>query len=343
MGQKWIKQLMAVVFVLGIFFLVEGWIQPAYGISMDFTFEKVNEEGDNLQGAEFRLSGNGVTPSTNTSDANGRVTFPGLFPGTYSLEELTAPIGYTTSPGALTLELRENGPAPAFYINGVIAQGYRFVNKRTESIFTLILQKYDKDDDSILLSGAEFALYRENQAAGVDTKIGEYTTDANGQIRVDVNEEGSYYFVELSPPGGYRISGDNKTSSRYVGPNGTTGNFAAFNEKIPPSSGGSSGGSQSTDRPDKTEDPKPVPTTTQPQEPIQTPVQPQELIQTPEPMIDQLITPEVEPVVAEIQELSDTKKKTQPTLPKTGGVAPTLLVGLGILASGTGCVLKRKK
>lgn len=68
-------------------FMIGNSIKP------DFIINKVDEEGNAIEGAEFTLTKDG-TKLTETSDENGVVKFSGLDFGTYTLKETKFPSGY---------------------------------------------------------------------------------------------------------------------------------------------------------------------------------------------------------------------------------------------------------
>ncbi|ERT62986.1 SpaA isopeptide-forming pilin-related protein [Peptoniphilus sp. BV3AC2] len=77
-----------------------------------FEFTKVREkELDGLSGATFKLTG--TNPVTETkwgkSDDKGKVSFEGLLPGTYKLEEHGAPQGYESSNTDWTVTIQDDG------------------------------------------------------------------------------------------------------------------------------------------------------------------------------------------------------------------------------------------
>ena len=77
-----------------------------------FEFTKVREkELDGLSGATFKLTG--TKPVTETkwgkSDDKGKVSFEGLLPGTYKLEEHGAPQGYESSNTDWTVTIQDDG------------------------------------------------------------------------------------------------------------------------------------------------------------------------------------------------------------------------------------------
>ena len=93
--------------------------------------------------------------------------------------------------------------------------------------------------DYQVLSGAVFRLYKVTSDPASPDTVGDYTTDANGKISVNNLVEGTYYFVEVTPPAGYKIVTDeNGAPVHYIfniGPNGGNAvvhaNITAGNEQ----------------------------------------------------------------------------------------------------------------
>ena len=79
-------------------------------------FIKVNGNGEPLQGAVYRLLDNGGNPATDgdgnpvenqTTDANGVAKWSNLTPGTYQIQEVTAPDGYTVDATSVTVTVTD--------------------------------------------------------------------------------------------------------------------------------------------------------------------------------------------------------------------------------------------
>ena len=78
----------------------------------EFEFKKIREkELDGLSGATFKLTGTkpSTAPKWGKSDADGKVKFKDLLPGTYHLEEEGAPQGYEAANTTWTVTIKEDG------------------------------------------------------------------------------------------------------------------------------------------------------------------------------------------------------------------------------------------
>ena len=88
------------------------------------------------------------------------------------------------------------------------------------------ITKVDKDDDSILLEGAEFGLYNEN-----DELIGTLTTDKSGKALSDKLYKGNYYLKELSSGSKYYLL-NNETFKFEIANNNEVIPITVENEKV---------------------------------------------------------------------------------------------------------------
>lgn len=122
---------------------------------------------------------------TGVTDLYGKIAFDDLKFGKYILKETKAPDGYLLDDSEYEIEINKED------IEEIIV--YNSYNSNAKII------KKDKDTGSVL-SGVVFDLYRMGDP---DTKIGEYTTDQNGEIFVEELADGSYYFVETKALDGY--------------------------------------------------------------------------------------------------------------------------------------------
>src|SRR5699024_1708209 len=69
---------------------------------------KVDEENEALEGAEFTLMGPNGFSETKTSDNSGMIVFDNLEWGTYTLTETKAPEGYRLLKKEITIEINED-------------------------------------------------------------------------------------------------------------------------------------------------------------------------------------------------------------------------------------------
>lgn len=156
---------------------------------------KKDETGQlSLAGAKFEVrDSQGKVVGNITTDAKGIATLKELPFGTYTLIETRAPIGYELDSTPKYVTLSKNDP------NGKIS--IEVVNKKEAPpvLGSIKIIKYVKDSVPIVyLSGAIFEVYNNE-----NTKIGEYTTDNNGEIVLNNLEPGKYYVVEIEAPPGY--------------------------------------------------------------------------------------------------------------------------------------------
>lgn len=128
---------------------------------------------------------------TETTNANGQVTFHNLPLGDYYAKEKAAPNGYVLFNGQWDISVKYDGSNPSVEI---IKNGKTVDNQVIYGKATLIKQ----DTDRKLLEGAVFGLFTKD-----GQKLAELTTDRNGMIVTPDLRYGDYYFKELQAPIGY--------------------------------------------------------------------------------------------------------------------------------------------
>ena len=131
-----------------------------------------------------------VTGSPFTTDDKGEILLKDLKPGAYKVCEVKAPNSY------------ESGQETRI-VNLVADEDFKAVFENTEKA-TLTVNKIDSITKEPL-KNARFEVYRAvNGSSGGETvKVGEYTSDANGQFQVSHTDTGWYRILEKQAPAGY--------------------------------------------------------------------------------------------------------------------------------------------
>ena len=172
---------------------------------------KVDQADKPLAGAVFTLTRgsdgagdyihNGTYPDsyTATSGADGYAVFEKIYPGSYTLEETSAPEGYAKDTTTYNIVVDENG-----YIN--FKGG---TNKQREVDITmknlsneLVITKVDGDNHLARLAGIPFSIWYGTDTAHAVTE----TTDKNGEIHKTALKAGPWHFRELKDKNGNDIS-----------------------------------------------------------------------------------------------------------------------------------------
>ena len=144
---------------------------------------KLNEEGDLVNGAKFNITGpDGY--NKNVTVTNGKITLENLKKGTYTIKEIEAPYGYLLDTKAYNVEVKVNQTATQ-----------AVVNIEPTGTFTLVKKNADK---SASLEGAEYRIWNSNYDKT-------FTTNENGEIKVEGLKLGKYNYQETKAPEGYLI------------------------------------------------------------------------------------------------------------------------------------------
>ena len=157
-----------------------------------------------LSGAEFSLyKTTGELVAYQLAINNGVIFVDSLALGSYYFVETKAPENYQLSTQKYAFEVTDNN-----YLETIQVQATNKKNPKKEpELGAVKLIKVDKDNESILLSGAEFALYHSDGSLVQEKLI----TSESGVLEFEGLEVGSYYFVETKAPVGYE-----KTDKKYV-------------------------------------------------------------------------------------------------------------------------------
>ena len=144
---------------------------------------KLNQEGDLISGAVFNVSGpNGYNKDVTVT--NGKITLEKLKKGTYTIKEISAPYGYLLDTKTYNVEVKVNQTATQ-----------AVVNIEPTGTFTLVKKNADK---SANLEGAEYRIWNSNYDKT-------FTTNENGEIKVEGLKLGKYNYQETKAPDGYLI------------------------------------------------------------------------------------------------------------------------------------------
>ena len=137
--------------------------------------------GEVLAGATFRIAriGDEGHYLDRVTDRNGQIRIDGLEPGMFSVQEIAAPSGYVLNAQEYHVRL-EAGKTSTLEVNNHQRPDLRIV-------------KYDAQS-MVPLSGVKFAVYCGTRL------IGEYSTDANGEILLSDLDPGVYLVQEIAVP-----------------------------------------------------------------------------------------------------------------------------------------------
>lgn len=174
---------------------------------------KKGDDSNLLAGAEFTISGNGITQEQ-TTDTNGEAVFTNIPYGTYTISETKVPDGYVKADD-ITVTISDDNTSGAYAAGQFIIGQCEVTNCHTN----LVVYKVDEKNQSALLAGASFQIktgdeyvIASKQADGTyiytgADKVGtEFVTGSSGSFEVDYLPLGSYKLIETGAPKGYIIS-----------------------------------------------------------------------------------------------------------------------------------------
>ncbi|MGN1299668.1 MAG: SpaA isopeptide-forming pilin-related protein [Candidatus Scatovivens sp.] len=134
---------------------------------------------------------------TGLTDENGKIIFDKLYKGKYTIKEAKANENYIINSNETNIDLEYNE-----------LKKIQIENEHKKGGLKLI--KFDKDNKKITLGGIEFELYDKDEQL-----VGKYTTDLNGEIKIDNLNIGKYYLKEIQAKNGYEISENVEFEIKY--------------------------------------------------------------------------------------------------------------------------------
>ena len=153
------------------------------------TLVKKGDDGKLLEGVEFEISGNGISPITKSSDGAGVVKFEGLPFGRYTIAETKAPQGYVKAK-PIDVTINEKNTVGAYTPNQAV-DGGTITNEHT----VLTVLKID-DADKKPLAGATFRIKNSD---------GQYVSAENGKFKAFVSGEGGASVFETGEDGKFTL------------------------------------------------------------------------------------------------------------------------------------------
>lgn len=153
--------------------------------------------------------------ASGTTDSSGVYTIPSVMDGTYYYRETAAPANYHLNPDIYSFTVT----------SGVISGTTTFYDVHYPDV---TLQKYDADDPTLPVPGAQFGIYTD---AACTSLYASATTDANGRIYLNDVPDGTYYWVEETAPEGYYL--DDTVYSFSIVYGAVSGTTTMYDNRLP--------------------------------------------------------------------------------------------------------------
>lgn len=155
----------------------------------------------------------GMYTANGTTDGNGKITWTGLQPGTYTVTEklTTAQTGKYQTPASKTVTVTSGATASVSFENKIKLGAVAILKT---------------DDAGTKLSGAQFGVYSSSANASSGTsRIATVTTDTNGtatyggtgMTTYSLTAGSTYYFKEISAPAGYTLDSNIYSATAKAG------------------------------------------------------------------------------------------------------------------------------
>ena len=170
--------------------------QIAGGVAEGYVFSikihKVNEAGENLQGAEFEVvrDSTGAVVGKLTTDADGNASVGELLRDNYTIREVTAPEGYDKSTEEIKIGSQDFGTDKSVSRD--------IVNKKTPTEKAITFSKVSLGGTEI--AGAQIKIYKGDKAEG--QAVESWTSEAGKSKELNL-APGTYTFHEEAAPTGY--------------------------------------------------------------------------------------------------------------------------------------------
>ena len=186
------------------FFIHQDYTVIAYRVEADIRLHKQNAKDANeaVEGAKYKLSGKsdyGTEVNEEvTTGAQGDAVFEGIQKGTYTLKESYSPDDWLLDRTEYTVKVDGTGRVTC---NGKEAESKKIIMKDSPRIHGNISFQKLSTVDNDMVKGAKFRLSGKSKYGN---EIMMYATSgANGKVRFDNVEYGSYKIKEVETPQGY--------------------------------------------------------------------------------------------------------------------------------------------